>query len=598
MLDEDYALALRLQDEINTIVVESSNDLYFARTLQAQFETEAAVEAPTIDLTYKKDNKKQKTDNSKSLVDPSWEVVDPTPDIHTLFIAFNQQFFSNKLEAVSISWSKRMTTCAGICSYHSRGGLCRITLSEPLLKLRPRKDLVETMLHEMIHAYLFVTRNNRDRDGHGPEFHKHMYRINAEAGTNITVYHDFHDEVNLYKQYIWRCDGPCQRWKPYFGIVKRATNRAPGPYDRWFGEHSRNCGGNFTKIQEPEKTMKPKSKTKAIEKPSPAKKSLPDIRNYFVNPSPDNKSDKSNPNISTIKKINSTSSKLPQIKSVIKNTNIHGFTSLNGGNCCSSNNEIEPSTSKNNFVPFSGKGQKLSTTPTKKMNPISSDVNQSPKRLKMNKVDCPVCKKLFEMDYLNQHLDSCLENQRDDIKCVLCFKNILKEEYDVHVLQCSEDQAAFSPQSQSSNKKECPECKILLHASNFDAHVAECLITSYGDLNKYSTVPNDEVIEVSDNESSNDCIDIVICLVCQKRVLKSELNIHLEECMDNLFDKTKELNDSMLVNTVESDSDDGESEKNYENIPEEAKAKFIPCPVCYKMYPCYVIHAHIESCLK
>lgn len=41
--------------------------------------------------------------------------------------------------------------------------------------------------HEMIHAYLFVTNNNRDRDGHGPEFHKHMYRINKEAGTNITV---------------------------------------------------------------------------------------------------------------------------------------------------------------------------------------------------------------------------------------------------------------------------------------------------------------------------------------------------------------------------------------------------------------------------
>jgi hypothetical protein len=39
----------------------------------------------------------------------------------------------------------------------------------------------------MIHAFLFVTHNNRDRDGHGPEFHNHMYRINKEAGTNITV---------------------------------------------------------------------------------------------------------------------------------------------------------------------------------------------------------------------------------------------------------------------------------------------------------------------------------------------------------------------------------------------------------------------------
>ena len=75
-------------------------------------------------------------------------------------------------------------------------------MSTPLLKLRPRKDMVETLLHEMIHAYLFVTQNNRDRDGHGPEFHKHMYRINNETGTNISVYHNFHDEVNLYKQKI------------------------------------------------------------------------------------------------------------------------------------------------------------------------------------------------------------------------------------------------------------------------------------------------------------------------------------------------------------------------------------------------------------
>lgn len=39
----------------------------------------------------------------------------------------------------------------------------------------------------MIHGYLFLTNNNRDRDGHGPEFCKHMNRINKAAGTKITV---------------------------------------------------------------------------------------------------------------------------------------------------------------------------------------------------------------------------------------------------------------------------------------------------------------------------------------------------------------------------------------------------------------------------
>ncbi|RXN01348.1 hypothetical protein EOD39_7077 [Acipenser ruthenus] len=43
------------------------------------------------------------------------------------------------------------------------------------------------LLHEMIHALLFVTLNNEDRDGHGPEFCKHMNRINSATGTKISV---------------------------------------------------------------------------------------------------------------------------------------------------------------------------------------------------------------------------------------------------------------------------------------------------------------------------------------------------------------------------------------------------------------------------
>lgn len=80
-------------------------------------------------------------------------------------------------------------------SYEGRGGLCDIALSEPLLKLRPRKDLVETLLHEMIHAFLFVTSRDQDRDGHGPNFQSHMHRINNAAGLKISIYHDFHEEV-------------------------------------------------------------------------------------------------------------------------------------------------------------------------------------------------------------------------------------------------------------------------------------------------------------------------------------------------------------------------------------------------------------------
>lgn len=245
MGDPDYQLALLVQKQLEH---ESNynNDLYLAQKLQDDFNKEISIEKAD-GLTY--DSNKKSNKDAPSLVDPSWELIDPAPDIHNLFVAFNQRFFWDKLVTVCVSWSKRMTSCAGICSYQGRGGMCSITLSEPLLKLRPRKDLVETLLHEMIHAYLFVTHNNRDRDGHGPEFHKHMYRINKEVGTNITVYHTFHEEVRLYQQHWWRCNGPCQSRKPFFGIVRRATNRAPGPNDRWWGEHLRNCGGTFTKVR-------------------------------------------------------------------------------------------------------------------------------------------------------------------------------------------------------------------------------------------------------------------------------------------------------------------------------------------------------------
>lgn len=197
-----------------------------------------------------------------SVVDDSWELIDPIPDVRQLFLQFNDVYFNGLLASVEVRWSPRMTLCAGLCCYEGRGGLCSIRLSEPLLKLRPRKDLVQTLLHEMIHALLFVTQNNKDHDAHGPEFLKHMQRINAESGAKITVYHNFHDEVNVYRQHWWKCDGPCQRRPPYYGMVKRSMNRAPSPRDPWWADHQRTCGGTYTKIKEPENYGAKKTKSK------------------------------------------------------------------------------------------------------------------------------------------------------------------------------------------------------------------------------------------------------------------------------------------------------------------------------------------------
>lgn len=249
---EDFLIALRLEAEF--ALEDANSDV--ASLIPPQFRKGSPLKQPGPSSPRPSTSKG--FDNSPtigkglSIIAPEWEDLDPTPDLQAMFLQFNAKFFWGKLAACEVRWSPRMTVCAGLCSYSPRQGFCSIRLSVPLLKLRPRKDFVETLLHEMIHAYLFVTDGNDDHDGHGPAFHSHMHRINKATGTNISVYHSFHDEVALYKQHWWKCNGPCVSRKPFYGLVKRSMNRAPGPNDLWWKDHQSSCGGSFVKIKEPE----------------------------------------------------------------------------------------------------------------------------------------------------------------------------------------------------------------------------------------------------------------------------------------------------------------------------------------------------------
>lgn len=95
----------------------------------------------------------------------------------------------------------------------------------------------------------------------------HASRINKSAGTKITVYHNFRDEVDYHRTHVWKCNGPCQYQPPFYGIVRRSMNRPPQKADTWWGRHQLKCGGTYTKISEPEKknTM-PKKKQREKER--------------------------------------------------------------------------------------------------------------------------------------------------------------------------------------------------------------------------------------------------------------------------------------------------------------------------------------------
>lgn len=287
---------------------------------------------PIFQFAIIKSNNKRKNDEddlnaTQNLVHPDWETIDPTPDIYSLFGTFDIRFFQSKLQCVELEWSKRMYQCAGIC-YQRRnqtGMSITIRLSEPLLKLRSRRDLIETMLvsfdrlfdsrqkcetdlffqHEMIHAYLFIQNIREGNGGHGPNFKRIMENINKVAGTRISVYHSFHDEVNAYKTHIWRCNGICQHRKPFFGWVKRTSNRAPGPNDNWWAKHHETCSGTFVKVSAPE--PKRNAKKAKIED-----KSTPKITNWTNSPKSNSNTTGAQPN------------KAPR-------TPTGGFTKMNGG---------------------------------------------------------------------------------------------------------------------------------------------------------------------------------------------------------------------------------------------------------------------------
>lgn len=133
-----YILTLCAQSETN------AQSIVYCRH-QQEYQTAKRKRSNDVDLD-------ENLNATQNIVHPEWETLDPTPDIYSLFGAFDIKFFQGKLKCVELEWSKRMYTCAGIC-YQRRNRLGMsviIRLSEPLLKLRARRDLIETLLVSMI----------------------------------------------------------------------------------------------------------------------------------------------------------------------------------------------------------------------------------------------------------------------------------------------------------------------------------------------------------------------------------------------------------------------------------------------------------------
>ncbi|XP_007528970.1 DNA-dependent metalloprotease SPRTN-like [Erinaceus europaeus] len=459
-----------------------------------------------------------------SLVDASWELLDPTPDLQDLFVQYNNRFFWGQLREVEVKWSLRMTLCAGICSYEGKGGMCSIRLSEPLLKLRPRRDLVETLLHEMIHAYLFVTNNDKDWEGHGPEFCKHMHRINCLTGANITIRHTFHEEVDEYRRHWWRCNGPCQHSKPYYGYVRRAINRAPSARDCWWAKHQKTCGGTYIKIREPKNySKKGKGKTKLGK----------DSISTGENKDKPHK-DERQPLIPLSEKgyiLRETNSSPSTGKFVTSHTISKSHDLLSQDHTA---NEIRPNFKTEVEIEQNGSNEKTSFVVSPLLNTSHQNV-LSHNFLRVSVADQITFKGVDESPVKSLTVDditksSVSSHSRKRFKSSkISLRNSLKA---VELTSVTTSQDGKGPEDKFPNKKPRLEDR---HAFDI-AFIKEEQSQSDGNDPKCSSHP---VAENQKRGGSFRRYKVVYCPVCQNEVLESQINEHLDWCLEGDSIKAK-----------------------------------------------------------
>lgn len=117
-------------------------------------------------------------------------------DLQLLFAQYNFAHFDGEIPSFKIAYNARFSNVAG-----------RITYKPPLIELSPKhlngkpEELRETLLHEMIHAWLHARGEN---PGHTPAFKRKMHKLGLRS-----IYHDLGSAAPLNpstRRYLVRCE--------------------------------------------------------------------------------------------------------------------------------------------------------------------------------------------------------------------------------------------------------------------------------------------------------------------------------------------------------------------------------------------------------
>ncbi len=145
--------------------------------------------------------------------DFSQELV-PLSSLQKMWQQLSAQFFDNRLPAIRIEWSTRLTASAGLFvsqvgprsrwvpAAYRHGEARVIRLSAPLLRGQPETKLRGTLAHEMIHQWEYDI--CKRHPSHGPIFREKMDRMN-DAGLGISICHQLNHTVEAFNRYAWEC---------------------------------------------------------------------------------------------------------------------------------------------------------------------------------------------------------------------------------------------------------------------------------------------------------------------------------------------------------------------------------------------------------
>jgi predicted SprT family Zn-dependent metalloprotease len=152
---------------------------------------EPAVISTNVSLPTTTKNKNKLKNNSLQLLIPS---------IHQ---EFNEKIFNSKLNLnsiVNITWNKRLLKTGGRCRYVPNNiPPVTIELSSKIVDNEER--LKSILLHEMVHAAVFMIDQVRTGNAHGARFMKWGKRAEERVHIPVTRYHHF----TAFKPFIYQC---------------------------------------------------------------------------------------------------------------------------------------------------------------------------------------------------------------------------------------------------------------------------------------------------------------------------------------------------------------------------------------------------------